>query len=317
MVFSWNRIWNSHCLACDWRKCFCSKERVPIHCHQRGDSGLFALPWWAELFVHLRDYLNCIYQPVHTLYRLFFMPLYTNSTVLAMADSYDSYILSVHFPESRITIQKVNRQHTPTVLRSIRLGLERTIARWRKSIRKNQGYSPETGLKHGRFDYAGREGYSRKSKTTLHKGDYPHDTLPGVPPVAAVCYPNFCADCQKNTRWFRCKSCSQSQLHFQQECLRKVKVRETKWAVNEGADEIDMVISRDISLPVIIILCLMKSRLWKACGDAHLKVILETGELSTLDNVRIASDLAMNAGADFIKTSTEKFNLRLLFLWLW
>src|SRR5205085_5467474 len=88
---------------------------------------------------------------------------------------------------------------------------------------------------------------------------------------------------------------------------RKVKLEETKWAVNEGADEIDMVISRGHFLGgeynyVFDEIAAVKD----ACGSAHLKVILETGELSTFDNVRRASDIAMHAGADFIKTSTGK-----------
>ena len=77
--------------------------------------------------------------------------------------------------------------------------------------------------------------------------------------------------------------------------------------MEQGADEIDMVISRghflagDYSYVFDEI-----AQIKQACGEAHLKVILETGELSTFDNVRRASDLAMHAGADFIKTSTGK-----------
>jgi deoxyribose-phosphate aldolase len=86
-----------------------------------------------------------------------------------------------------------------------------------------------------------------------------------------------------------------------------VKLEDTRFAVAEGADEIDMVISRGDFLrgeyrKVFDEIAVVK----EACGRAHLKVILETGELSTLDNVRRASDLAMAAGADFIKTSTGK-----------
>jgi deoxyribose-phosphate aldolase len=87
----------------------------------------------------------------------------------------------------------------------------------------------------------------------------------------------------------------------------KVKLDDTRFAVSEGADEIDMVISRGKFLQgdfnfVFDEIAAVK----EACGKAHLKVILETGELSTLDNVRRASDLAIRAGADFIKTSTGK-----------
>jgi deoxyribose-phosphate aldolase len=86
-----------------------------------------------------------------------------------------------------------------------------------------------------------------------------------------------------------------------------VKLDDTKMAVDAGADEIDMVISRGAYLSgeygfVFDEIATIK----QACGEAHLKVILETGELATLDRVRRASVLAMHAGADFIKTSTGK-----------
>ncbi|MDC0257776.1 deoxyribose-phosphate aldolase, partial [Crocinitomicaceae bacterium] len=85
------------------------------------------------------------------------------------------------------------------------------------------------------------------------------------------------------------------------------KLIDTKFAVDAGADEIDMVISRGRFLSgeynfVFDEIATIK----EACGKARLKVILETGELVTLDNVRRASDIAMYAGADFIKTSTGK-----------
>ena len=78
-------------------------------------------------------------------------------------------------------------------------------------------------------------------------------------------------------------------------------------AVENGADEIDMVINRGAFLAgeyqqVFDEIAAVRA----ACGAAHLKVILETGELGTLDNVRFASDLAIAAGAHFIKTSTGK-----------
>src|SRR6266704_2523609 len=87
----------------------------------------------------------------------------------------------------------------------------------------------------------------------------------------------------------------------------EVKLADVKYAVSAGADEVDMVIDRgaflagDYQLVFDEIVAVKQ-----ACGDAHLKVILETGELVTLDNVRRASWLAMLAGADFIKTSTGK-----------
>jgi deoxyribose-phosphate aldolase len=87
----------------------------------------------------------------------------------------------------------------------------------------------------------------------------------------------------------------------------KTRVQETRRAVQDGADEIDMVIDRGAFLAgdherVFDEIATIK----EACEKAHLKVILETGELVTYDNVRVASQLAMEAGADFIKTSTGK-----------
>jgi deoxyribose-phosphate aldolase len=86
-----------------------------------------------------------------------------------------------------------------------------------------------------------------------------------------------------------------------------VKLAEAESAVRDGADEIDMVISRGAFLAGRYLEVFDEIRAVKeACDPAHLKVILETGELATLDNVRRASWLAMLAGADFIKTSTGK-----------
>ena len=86
-----------------------------------------------------------------------------------------------------------------------------------------------------------------------------------------------------------------------------VKVQDTQDAVAAGADEVDMVIDRGAFLSGRYGLVFDEiAAIREAAGDAHLKVILETGELVTYDNVRRASWLAMLAGADFIKTSTGK-----------
>src|SRR6202008_875773 len=87
----------------------------------------------------------------------------------------------------------------------------------------------------------------------------------------------------------------------------KVKIEDTKFAVSEGADEVDMVISRGKFLAGEYNYVFDEiAQIKEACGEARLKVILETGELTTFDKVRKASDIAMHAGADFIKTSTGK-----------
>lgn len=140
------------------------------------------------------------------------------------------------------------------------------------------------------------------------KAMHPHDQIPGIPAVAAVCvYPNLVRVAKETLQGSGVKVAAVATAFPSGMSSRKVKLEETRWAVGEGADEIDMVISRGHFLAgdynfVFDEIAAVKA----ACGEAHLKVILETGELSTLDNVRRASDLAMHAGADFIKTSTGK-----------
>lgn len=147
-----------------------------------------------------------------------------------------------------------------------------------------------------------------KVRQLCQKAIRPDENIPGIPSVAAVCvYPNMVKIAKQALVGTKIKVAAVATAFPSGMSTRDVKLRETKFAVNEGADEIDMVISRGHFLAgeynfVFDEIAAVK----EACGNAHLKVILETGELSTLDNVRKASDLAMHAGADFIKTSTGK-----------
>lgn len=147
-----------------------------------------------------------------------------------------------------------------------------------------------------------------KVKQLCAKAIRPHDTMDGIPSAAAVCvYPNMVAVAKEALKGTKIKVAAVATAFPSGMSTRDVKLRETRYAVAEGADEIDMVISRGHFLAgeynfVFDEIAAVK----EACGEAHLKVILETGELSTLDAVRKASDLAMHAGADFIKTSTGK-----------
>jgi deoxyribose-phosphate aldolase len=147
-----------------------------------------------------------------------------------------------------------------------------------------------------------------KVRQLCAKAIHPHDSVDGIPSVAAVCvYPNLVRVAKESLKGSKVKVAAVATAFPSGMSSRKVKIEETKWAVNEGADEIDMVISRGKFLVgdynfVSDEITAVK----EACGNARLKVILETGELSTLDNVRKASDIAINAGADFIKTSTGK-----------
>ncbi len=135
--------------------------------------------------------------------------------------------------------------------------------------------------------------------------------LPGDPtvgPVAAVCvYPNFVAAAKRALAGSTVKVASVATGFPAGQVPLAVKLDETRRAVEAGADEIDMVIDRGAFLSGELARVHDEIvRVKEACGPAHLKVILETGELLTYDHVRRASWLAMQAGADFIKTSTGK-----------
>lgn len=140
------------------------------------------------------------------------------------------------------------------------------------------------------------------------KAKEPHVAMPDLPQVAAVCvYPNMVSVAKKALRGTDINVASVATAFPSGMATRESKLEETRQVVEDGADEVDMVISRGEFLKgnysfVYDEIAAVK----EACGDAHLKVILETGELQTYENVRKASDLAMHAGADFIKTSTGK-----------
>jgi deoxyribose-phosphate aldolase len=129
-----------------------------------------------------------------------------------------------------------------------------------------------------------------------------------VPRVAAICvYPDLVPVAVEELRGSGVKVASVATAFPSGRASMPVKIQDTKDAVAAGADEIDMVIDRGAFLSgryleVFEEIVAIK----QACGDAHLKVILETGELATYDNVRRASWLGMLAGGDFIKTSTGK-----------
>ncbi|HET7743643.1 MAG TPA: deoxyribose-phosphate aldolase [Gaiellaceae bacterium] len=129
-----------------------------------------------------------------------------------------------------------------------------------------------------------------------------------VPPVAAVCvYPNLVETAKARLAGSGVKVASVATAFPSGQSPTGLKVSEARAVVELGADEVDMVIDRGAFLSgryakVYDEIVQVK----EACGAAHLKVILETGELGTYDNVRRASLLAMAAGADFVKTSTGK-----------
>jgi deoxyribose-phosphate aldolase len=136
----------------------------------------------------------------------------------------------------------------------------------------------------------------------------PDPTDPSVPSVAAVCvYPNMVPYAVQATEGTPVRVASVATYFPSGLSDTRLKIEETKKVVADGADEVDMVIDRGAFLAGNYFRVFDEIRRTReAAGEAHLKVILETGELETLDNVRRASMLAMSAGADFIKTSTGK-----------
>ena len=140
------------------------------------------------------------------------------------------------------------------------------------------------------------------------KGIRPQPGDPSIPSVGAICvYPSMVATAAVHLRGSEVRVASVATAFPSGQSFTSIKVAETKEAIAAGADEIDMVIDRGAFLSgdlqrVYDEIAAVK----EACGSTHLKVILETGELGTYDNVRRASILAMAAGADFIKTSTGK-----------
>jgi len=190
------------------------------------------------------------------------------------------------------------------------IGVKERVSRLNsRSIKKE---SKVAGLKLAlsMIDHTTLEGKDSKGKVEqlCSKAKMPYSPMPDLPSVAAVCvYPSMIAIAKNALRGSSVKVASVATSFPSGMSKLSIKLDETRYAVEEGADEIDMVISRGEFLKgnfsyVFDEIAAVK----EACGEAHLKVILETGELETLENVRKASDLAIHAGADFIKTSTGK-----------
>jgi deoxyribose-phosphate aldolase len=190
------------------------------------------------------------------------------------------------------------------------VGVEERVERFTKRSIKGTSKMHALKLALSMCDLTTLEGADSAGKVRqmCYKAAHPHDAVAGIPPVAAVCvYPALVRVAKQALAGTGVKVAAVATGFPSGQYPLDVKLRDTRFAVAEGADEIDMVISRGRFLAgdyeyVFDEIVQTKA----ACGHAHLKVILETGELGTLDNVRKASDLALYAGADFIKTSTGK-----------
>lgn len=192
------------------------------------------------------------------------------------------------------------------------VGVEERASRFTKRSIKNESKLNGLMLALNMIDLTTLEGKDTdgKVKQLCYKAQHLHDAYPGLPTVAAICvYPSMVKTAKAALGNSGIKVASVATAFPSGQAPRDVKIRDTKYAVQNGADEIDMVISRGKFLQgeynfVFDEIAAIK----EACGDARLKVILETGELVTYDKVRKASDIAMYAGADFIKTSTGKIS---------
>ncbi len=205
------------------------------------------------------------------------------------------------------TLSMPDLSRSPTV---DQVGIEERVDRLNKRSIKKASKVSALKLALSMIDLTTLEGSDSPGKVRqmCYKAAHPCDTMSDVPTVAAVCvYPTLVRIAKEALKGTNIKVAAVATGFPSGQFPLDVKLRDTRHAVEEGADEIDMVISRGHFLAgdynyVFDEIAQVK----EACGAAHLKVILETGELGTYDQVRKASDLAMHAGADFIKTSTGK-----------
>ncbi len=195
------------------------------------------------------------------------------------------------------------------------VGIEERVARFNTRSIKKGSKVQALKLALSMIDLTTLEGKDTegKVKQMCYKAMHPHLALPDLPSTAAVCvYPTHVKTAKEALKGSKVKVASVSTAFPSGNSTRQIKLLDTKFALDEGADEIDMVISRGEFLKgdydfVFDEIAAIKELCKKY--DARLKVIFETGEISTLDNVRRASDIAIYAGADFIKTSTGKIGV--------
>jgi deoxyribose-phosphate aldolase len=190
------------------------------------------------------------------------------------------------------------------------VGVEERASRFTKRSIKKESKMNGLKLVLNMIDLTTLEGKDTdgKVKQLCYKAMHPHDAVPGIPTVAAICvYPSMVKVAKKAVEGSGIKIASVATAFPSGQAPKDIKIRDTKYAVDQGADEVDMVISRGrFHAGEYNFVFDEIAAIKQACGQARLKVILETGELGTFDKVRRASDIAMHAGADFIKTSTGK-----------
>ena len=178
-----------------------------------------------------------------------------------------------------------------------------------RSIKKDSKHSA-LSLALSMIDLTTLEGMDTPGKVRqlCYKARHLHDALNDIPSVAAVCvYPALVQVAKEALEGSDIKVASVATGFPSGQTDIDSRLEEIRFAIDEGADEVDMVISRGKFLSGDFQTVFDEiAQAKKMCGKLHLKVILETAELVTLDNIRRASEISMSAGADFIKTSTGK-----------
>ena len=178
-----------------------------------------------------------------------------------------------------------------------------------RSIKKDSKHSA-LSLALSMIDLTTLEGMDTPGKVRqlCYKAKHLHDALNDIPSVAAVCvYPTLVQVAKEALEGSDIKVASVATGFPSGQTDFDSRLEEIRFAIDEGADEVDMVISRGKFLSGDFQTVFDEvAQAKKMCGKLHLKVILETAELVTLDNIRRASEISMSAGADFIKTSTGK-----------
>lgn len=201
----------------------------------------------------------------------------------------------------------LNLLNSPTI---DKVGVEDRVARITARSIKNEAKIQGLKLALNMIDLTTLEGADteNKVKQMCYKARHLHDEYPELPTVAAVCvYPNFVKTAVNELKNSNVKVASVATAFPSGHSSLAIKLEDTKIAIDNGADEVDMVISRGMFHKGEYDYVFDEIAEIKAiCGKVRLKVILETGELGNFDKVRKASDIAIYAGADFIKTSTGK-----------
>ena len=207
---------------------------------------------------------------------------------------------------SLVVSTKLNLQAHPVDEVGIRERVARLAARSIKKASKVEGLKLALSM----VDLTTLEGADTPGKVRqlCTKAIHLHSGRKDLPMVAAVCvYPTMVRIAREALQGTPIQVAAVATAFPSGMNPLAVKLEDTRYAVAEGAHEIDMVISRgDFLRGDYGRVANEIEQVKEACGKAHLKVILETGELGTLDRVRLASDIAMQSGADFIKTSTGK-----------